>query len=270
MITVTAESLPEAWEEAVILCWQDGRPMPTQYDKPGDPPSRDCAAVIEILNPLAEPRIHRAFPGSLEDLWKYRQEVVKGVHDHWIDPAAGKWSYTYHKRFTAYPTHTPAEGLMVTRQLEAILQLLTDAPHTRRAQAITWVPATDLRDEHCPCVQRIWFRVDDERLNMHLHIRSNDAYKAGFMNMFAFIELQRHMAEQLSLRLHREISVGVYRHFADSWHIYGSYFQEFDGFLRTLRKRKWADRVWRSDDEIVQQCFTAADIELTQEQNPND
>jgi len=31
-------------------------------------------------------RIHRAFPGGLEDLEIYRQEVVDGVHDHWIAP----------------------------------------------------------------------------------------------------------------------------------------------------------------------------------------
>ena len=30
-----------------------------------------------------------------------RQEVVNGIHDHWIDPAAGKWTYTYHERLFA-------------------------------------------------------------------------------------------------------------------------------------------------------------------------
>ena len=58
--------------------------------------------MIHVTEPFAEPRIHRAFPGGLDDLEKYRAEVLYGVHDHWIDPAAGKWEYTYHERLFAY------------------------------------------------------------------------------------------------------------------------------------------------------------------------
>ena len=81
-LTVRAKTLPLAWEKAVLLCWAKGAPVCTEYDRAGDPPSRDCTMAITVTAPLAEPRIHRAFPGSLEDLEIYRREVVKGIHDH--------------------------------------------------------------------------------------------------------------------------------------------------------------------------------------------
>jgi len=260
-IFVEAETLPEAWEKAVCACWRRGARIATQYDKPGDPASRDCMALIVVDDPMSEPRIHRAFPGSLEDLWVYREEVVSGVHDDWIKPEEGKWSYTYHQRLMAYPLWAQTHN-----QIARVIEQLVDAPHTRRAQAITWIPHLDQYDEHAPCVQRVWFRIFDDRLHMHLHIRSNDAFKAGFMNMFAMIELQAAIAAEVGARVGRPIAVGPYKHVDDSWHIYGSYFNEFKGFLDTLEHRTFAERVWCSDEEIVQSSFDDAKRRLAAEQ----
>ncbi len=52
------------------------------------------------------------------------------------------------------------------------------------------------------------------------------------------------VAERLSERLGREIRVGQYNHMVDSYHIYGSYFDEFDAFLKTVEVRSWEDRTW--------------------------
>ena len=74
-------------------------------------------------------------------------------------------------------------------------------------------------------------------------MRSNDAFKAAFMNMFAFTELQKLVAERISERSGRPVEVGEYTHFANSYHIYGSYFGEFKAFLDTLETREFCDRV---------------------------
>lgn len=278
-IEVTAQTLPQGWEQAVVACWQDGVAIKTQYDKPGDPPSRDCSLSLTILDPMAEPRIHRAFPGGLEDLETYRQEVVEGIHDHWIAPEEGKWSYTYHQRLWAYPHIRPnddtSEGVAEFvfdsdmpphNQIQRVIDQLIEAPHTRRAQAIVWIPFVDQFDEHAPCLQRLWFRIFDDALQMNVHIRSNDAFKAGFMNMWAFTDIQRYVAQRVSTGLARPIRVGEYNHFADSWHIYGSYFDEFEkSFLTSLEKRTFEERVWRSDDEIVQSSFESARQRLAAE-----
>jgi thymidylate synthase len=83
---------------------------------------------------------------------------------------------------------------------------------------------------------------------MNAHMRSNDAYKAAFMNMYAFTELQAELARRLSARLGREVAVGQYTHIADSFHIYGSYFADFEGFLKTLERRSFAERTFRTED----------------------
>jgi len=240
---VRARSLPEGWERAVLECWEHGEPFRTEYDKPGDPPSRDSMMTIVVADPLAEPRIHRAFPGGLEDLEVYRQEVIHGVHDHWIDPAAGKWEYTYHERLFRYAV--PGKG--VTDQIAKCIDKLAEAPHTRRAQAVTWQVWNDLGIADPACLQRLWLRISGDELYLHVHMRSNDAYKAAFMNMFAFTDIQRMVAEELSSRLGRTICPGRYVHCADSFHIYGSYFAEFEGFLKTVKGRTWENRTWPSE-----------------------
>jgi len=257
------ETLPELWERAVLECWNNGTPIKTEYDSSDDPPSRDSTATLVCLNPTKEPSIHKAFPGGLEELETYRQEVVNGVHDSWIDPASGKWSYTYHQRFTEYKENN---------QLDWCLEKLAEAPYTRRAQAITWQPDEDQSNPHCPCVQRVWFRCFHDtlgilKLHMHMHIRSNDAFKAGFMNMWAFIAIQKTMASLLSERIGEEVVVGPYTHIADSWHIYGSYMKEddpmgFPGFLASVKKREFKDRVWNSTEPFVQAAFQSARNQL--------
>ena len=59
-IQVVAETLPEGWEKAVLAVWEQGAAIATQYDKPGDPPSRDATVMISVADPFAEPRLHRA------------------------------------------------------------------------------------------------------------------------------------------------------------------------------------------------------------------
>ena len=238
---VKAATLPEGWEKSVITCWEKGIPIRTEYDKPGDPPSRDCTMIIEIEEPFKEPRIHRAIPAGLEELEIYRQEVLYGIHDSWIRPEEGKWEYTYHERLFNYKI--PGESSPID-QIEFIVNKLSTAPFSRRAQAITWKCWMDPKFDDPPCLQRMWFRIVNDYLQLNVHLRSNDAFKAAFMNMFAFTELQKMVAEKISKKRGKEVKVGKYVHIADSYHIYGSYFEEFKNFLETLKKRNFQERTW--------------------------
>jgi thymidylate synthase len=243
---VQGRTLPEAWERAVLECWNKGAAVKTEYDRPNDPPSRDCTMMWVAEDPFAEPRLHRAFPGGLEDLEVYRQEVVEGIHDHWIAPEEGKWTYTYHKRLFAYEI----EGQTVD-QVDFIVKKLAQAGHSRRAQAITWNVKLDPPTNDPPCLQRVWCRLlEDDRgglvLNMNTHWRSRDAYKAAFMNVFALTDLQRMIAERIGAAVRQPVRVGRYADITDSFHIYGSYFKEFQGFLKLVEKRSFEERTWPS------------------------
>jgi thymidylate synthase len=257
VISITADCLPEAWEKAVLAVWDRGYEVKTQYDKPDDPPSKDATVMIAVTDPFREPRIHKNFPGGPEELEAYRQEVVQGIHDHWIDPAAGKWTYTYHERLFAY---RPVEDLRnpngskpfgAVNQIQYIIDSLSRAGHTRRAQAVTWMPTADPRTDDPPCLQRIWCRlVADEAggwvLNMNTHWRSRDLYKAWFMNVYALTDLQRTIAQAISEKRGEPVRVGRYVDISDSLHIYGSYFREAAVEVEKMRRTPFLQRAWDS------------------------
>lgn len=243
IILVEADTLPKAWEDAVFKTWHEGASIRTEYDKPNDPPSRDCTMIMVVRHPFREPRIHRAFPGGLGDLEVYRQEVVDGIHDSWVAPDEGKWTYTYHQRLFSYNI----EGEVID-QIGYVVKKLSEKGYSRRAQAITWNPRIDPATDDPPCLQRVWFRISDEDgrllINMNTHWRSRDAYKAAFMNMFALTDLQRLIAGRVSKKTAKFIEIGRYVDITDSFHIYGSYYEEFKGFLDIIKKRPFKDRVW--------------------------
>ncbi len=250
VVHIVGESLAEGWEKAVLATWEQGARIRTQYDEEGEPESRDVTLCLVVRNAFAEPRLHRAFPGGIVELEVYRREVVDGIHDHWIKPEEGMWEYTYHERLAAYKVPGLERPI---NQLDTIVEALARAPHTRRAQAITWQPWQDAGIHDPACLQRIWCRVFDNELVMNIHMRSNDAFKAAFMNMYAFTDLQREIAERVSQRLGRTIRPGQYAHIADSFHIYGEDFADFERFLDTLKKRTFEERTWKTSDiaEII-------------------
>jgi thymidylate synthase len=263
VIKVEARTLPEVWENAVIQTWEKGLAIKTEYDKPGDPMSRDATMIMVVDEPFSEPRIHRAFPGGLEDLEVYRQEVVAGIHDHWIKPEEGKWTYTYHQRLANYGI----EGSFVD-QLDYMVEKLARTPHSRRAQGITWNVKTDPVTDDPPCLQRIWCRLvgsgkDSYTLNMNTHWRSRDAYKASFMNMFALTDLQRIMAQQISKKGSFAVTPGRYVDISDSFHIYGSYHEDFKNFLNMVRSRSFEERTWHS--KFAEPFFEDARARLKEE-----
>ena len=261
VITVRGKNIPEAWEKAVMATWTEGLSIKTEYDREGDPPSKDCTMIMETEDPMSEPRIHRAFPGGLGDLEVYKQEVIDGIHDHWIKPEEGKWGYTYHQRFFNYPA-----GGSDINQMDYIVKKLSEATYSRRAQAITWNVDLDPDSEDPPCLQRLWCRIvgaDELVLNMNTHWRSRDGYKAAFMNRFALTELQKVIAQRISNNLGREVKARRYVDISDSFHIYGSYSEEFKGFLQTVEVRSFEDRTWNT--EFAEPMFQEARERLEKE-----
>ncbi len=177
----------------------------TQYDKPDDPPSKDATMIITIHDPLGEPMIHKDFPGGPEELQEYVMEVCEGIKDHLVrdpdDPEDTRWEYTYHQRLFGYA----GLGAGPFDQIETMAGKLAETPYTRRAQAITWKVWEDNDCYDPACLQSIWCRITEEDarpvLSMNVRFRSNDAYKAAFMNMFALVQLQKRIAERVSEKL---------------------------------------------------------------------
>jgi thymidylate synthase len=165
-------------------------------------------------------------------------------------------------------------------QIEHIAGQLAKAPHTRRAQAITWKVWEDRSCDDPACLQSVWCRITGEELgfageessgagvssqatanphppapdsrlllNMNVRFRSNDAYKAAMMNMFALVQLQQRIAARVAELSGRPIGLGRYCHIADSYHIYGFNLKEFEArFLGAMERRTFEQRTIRYED----------------------
>jgi len=253
VLTVEGDCIARAWENSLIALYRSGCALRTQYDKPDDPLSRDATMLITVHEPLAEPMIHRDFPGGFEELQEYVMEVCDGIKDHLVrdpnDPEDTRWEYTYHQRLFRYevPSLAPID------QIERLCRQLAEAPHTRRAQAVTWKVWEDTACYDPACLQSVWCRItpegDQAVLNMNVRFRSNDAYKAAMMNLFALVQLQQRIAQRVTELSGLPLRLGRYCHLADSYHIYGSNLKEFQGrFLGALERRTFDQRTIRYED----------------------
>jgi thymidylate synthase len=255
VLMVIGHGLAEAWEKSLVELYTKGCDLKTEYDKPNDPPSKDATMVIVIEDPLAEPMIHRDFPGGLADLQEYVMEVLEGIKDHCIrqadNPNDARWEYTYHQRLFQYQIPNCDT---IYNQIELLAEKLARVPYSRRAQAITWKVWEDNFCYDPACMQSVWCRLLQEdgnrwRLNTNVRFRSNDAYKAAFMNMFALTQLQVLIARRIAELTGHEILLGRYVHQADSYHLYGAYFEEFQHrFLKALNTRSFEQRTFRYSD----------------------
>jgi thymidylate synthase len=253
VLSVEGDCIARAWENSLLALYYSGGDVRTEYDKPGDPPGKDATMLITVHDPLAEPMIHRDFPGGFEDLAEYVMEVCEGIKDHLVrdpgDPADTRWEYTYHQRLFGYRV----PGLAPLDQIEKLCRQLAEAPHTRRAQAITWKVWEDNSCFDPPCLQSLWCRItpggEGPVLNMNVRFRSNDAYKAAMMNIFALVQLHERIAARVSELSGTPLGVGRYCHVADSYHVYGSDLAEFQArFLGAIRKRSFQQRTFRYAD----------------------
>lgn len=265
-ISVYADTVPAAWELAMLSCWDYGARVGTHYDPAKDTPkSKEGTIIIKVANPFNEPRISLpGFPGGPEELEIYRQEVVNGIHDHWINPREKKWTYTYHERLTNYNPSTDLNadnrGLLLPKGVDQIEKVIDDLKRditSKGAQATTWMPTADPGlESNRPCLQRLWFRplpVDEKDeskgylLNLNSHWRSRDLAKAWFMNVYAITDLQKDIAQRLEERIRKPVKVGSYTDISDSLHIYGAYFNETKAEFEKMRDSNIKKRAWNSD-----------------------
>jgi len=269
VIAVKGNSLAEAWENSMLALYCYGKEVRTEYDRRekdgsfADPPSKDCTMRMIVETPGSEPFIHKAFPGGLEDLEEYRQEVLEGSKDHWVrnssDPEDKRWEYTYHERLFNYRLPQISQGV---DQINNIIEGLGKTPFSRRYQAITWQPWQDLGIEDPPCLQSLWFRMlqDEEGkkvLNMNIRFRSRDAYDAAFMNCFALVLLQEKVALEIGKRIGEKVRLGRYVDESDSYHIYGKRFEDFEKrFISQVFSRSFEDRTWTR--EFAEEFFKEA------------
>ena len=117
-----------------------------------------------------------------------------------------------------------AYGLRVKGQMTAVLRKLRADADSRQALVTLWDPVKDNRDgkHDYPCTTSLHFLIRNDRLILHTHMRSNDAWLGLPYDAFQFTQLQLTVANLLG------IEAGFYYHHTTSLHLYGRDFAKVD------------------------------------------
>jgi thymidylate synthase len=238
---VSGDYIPEVWEKSLDLLWKNGivsNKESYKFEKEQDK-IKECSMRMVIHNPLKEPRFHLEW-GKPKDFDDYSEDIIDGKKDHLIGDV---YDYTYHERIFKYK---PQEKAIEINQIEYIINKLKKNPFSNRAQATTWMVWKDENPEvGPPCLQIIWCKVINKKLEMHTYWRSRDAYAAAPMNIWAITRLQKIIADKLNLE------VGQYVDTSESFHIYEENFKRVETVVNLASERHRSGKtIWLNSQEI--------------------
>lgn len=95
--------------------------------------------------------------------------------------------YTYGQRLRDH------EGI---DQIQNIINVLSKAPHSRRAVTSTWNVKSDSESENPPCIDLVQALVSQNKLSLTVYIRSNDMFLGWPENAFGILALQKLIIEE--------------------------------------------------------------------------
>ncbi|MCL2360620.1 MAG: thymidylate synthase [Defluviitaleaceae bacterium] len=184
---------------------------------------KELAMTFIADDPLAEPMVSRLIIGGFYELQQYIMEVLDGILDFKIGASENAWEYTYHDRITNYGGEL--------NQLQFVIDELKRSPDSRRAVIDIRDNKVDPFNSHPACLQHMQFLIRGGKLHMKVLMRSNDGVEATFMNAFAFVMIQKKVADALDL------PIGTYTHRANSFHCYEKDFGLLDQYITGIKTK---------------------------------
>jgi len=98
-------------------------------------------------------------------------------------------------------------------QISSIINILRETPRTNQ-MVLRFSRPEDLKLTDPPCLNSIFCRVQDNKLDFHIYFRSNDMWSGFPANMVAIEFLQKTMAMEIG------IEQGCFHYFCSGAHIY--------------------------------------------------
>ena len=117
-------------------------------------------------------------------------------------------------------------GNETKKQFDTVKDLLSKKPSSRQA-VIQIFDREDIAEAHkdVPCTCILQFMVRDDKLNLIVYMRSNDAFKGLPHDIFSFTMMQEIMSRSLNFEL------GTYKHIVGSLHLYDSDRKKAESYL---------------------------------------
>lgn len=193
---VEGQSLPETYHKSLICLEENGEIYPCPDYNTN---IKEIGLTYFVKNAIQEPFISKLSIGGHYETQQYVMEIVDGILNFKVGEEL-TWSYTYNLRFAD--------------QLPFIYSELKRNPDSRRAIMNIRNFEVDSKKSDPACLQSIQFLIRNNRLNMIVMMRSNDAIQAHIINAIGFIALLRKVSKDLGYE------VGSYTHTANSFHAY--------------------------------------------------
>ena len=222
-IFVRGTSLPESYHKAILALHTEGDVLSCDD---WNQRQKEISMTFVVDEPLREPMVSRLYIGGYRELQQYIMEVLDGILNFKIGQG-NCWPYTYNDRLVNYQKKF--------NQIEFIVSELKRSPDTRRAVAVIRDNDIDPFNNDAACLQNIQYFIREGKLQCKVLMRSNDAVEAAFMNAFAFIFLQKSIADRVG------VEIGGYTHRANSFHAYSKDFKLLEQYADGILKKPIED-----------------------------
>lgn len=245
ILSVSGESLPEAWENACIELADKGM-VYSRRDPEDNGPQLESYMTTEVRNPDADPFSHLKGGTNALDapLLDYYLEIM-GSKNTWVrdfnNPEDTRWDYMYHERLSEYPDQKNPDRKI--DQVKFAIDRLIESPCSRRTNIITWYPERDMLATHTPCLQRIWFQIiapqgeEDWALDMHYNFRSRNVMDASFGNMHGLYMLGCHVRDRVEKATGKSLAMRMIDNI-DSFHVNSHSYKRFKIIARGIKKAR--------------------------------
>lgn len=215
MIIFEGKTVNDVWEEAFLALKDQAEAGFTDSSRDGAVVGEFLDAVMHVADPtrniVSSPIRNMPMRYAVGELAWYLSGSNK-VND--IAQYAKKWAEISDDG----ETNNSAYGYRIFHkfgfdQWEYVKELIRKDPNTRQA-VIHIKDACDKPTKDTPCTVYLQFFLRNNKLNLSVHMRSNDIWMGVPYDMFSFCFLQVKMAMELG------VEVGEYTHYAGSLHMY--------------------------------------------------
>ncbi len=208
------ETAAQTWLKIISTIMRYGRNKTTRYTQENE--------LKELLNMMAvvynenpdEPYLPDFFPFSKKDLDVYYPQVLSSK------PIAGI-AYTYGQRLRDH------DGV---DQIQNIIDLIKNRPFSKKMVAFTANVKEDwsqVNKGDTPCLTQVLCSVQDDRLFMTTHFRSQDMVHGWPRNVFSLRRLQKLIADEAG-----GYKLGAFVMITHSAHIYSDDYELVENILR--------------------------------------
>jgi thymidylate synthase len=178
---IRAKTISDAWKRGLNLIWRQGQEI---TDERGTRIREILALQVAVEDPYRD-MIPAEYSWNQERLEEYARQLQSG-----FNPG---FEYTYGERLRSWR----APGTESVDQIDLVIKRLKSSPYTRRATAVTWIPAVDSEKEEVPCMIVDDFKLRDGKLCLTALFRSHDFAGAYPANLYGLARLLEFVAGEV-------------------------------------------------------------------------